>query len=293
MRVLVYGGTGSQAGPTVERLLRHGHTPYVLTRNADKAAQIQAAGAVPVVADLADFNRLCSATREVDSVAFLLPAFLDDPADALAFGKNAIDAAVKSGVEKFVWNASGEISDDNSEVNSKFSILLHLQNSGLPFVVFEPTTYMENWLGPWTAPSIRDKGELSYPVLADCKMGWIASDDVCGLVVVALERASVSGKRYRISGIETPTGPELASLFSDALGRCVRYRTMSPEEMGAVLDETFGPGAGDGVAEMYRREQEDSNPPDKFHDMSSILDELPVRMSTIKEWVTVHKDAFD
>jgi hypothetical protein len=43
---------------------------------------------------------------------------------------------------------------------------------------------------------------------------------------------------------------------------------------------------------MCRREQEDANPPDKFHDMTSVLAALPVRMSTIKEWVTVHKDAF-
>ncbi len=192
----------------------------------------------------------------------------------------------------FVWNASGEISDEAGESNAKLEILEHLQESRLPFVVLEPTTYMENWLGPWTAPSIRDNNELTYPVLADRKMGWIASEDVCALVVAALERPELAGNRYPISGLESPTGPELAADFSQALGRDIRYRTMTPEEMGAVLDEAFGPGAGDNVAEMYRREQEDPDPPDKFHDMSLVLEALPVRMSTIKEWVTVHKDAF-
>ena len=67
---------------------------------------------------------------------------------------------------------------------------------------------------------------------------------------------------------------------------------MTPEEMGAVLDEVFGQGAGDNVAEMYRREQEDPDPPAKYHDMSGVLDDLPVSMSTIEEWVRVHKDAF-
>lgn len=292
MKVLVYGATGSQAGPTVEYLLRDEHTPHVLTRNASQSARLQAAGAVPVVADLADFEGLYAAASEVDSVAFLLPAFLDNPADALTFGKNAIDAAARAGVQMFVWNASGEISEESGDSNPKLSILAHLQDSGLPFVVFEPTTYMENWLGPWTAPSIRDDDELTYPVLADRKMGWIASADVCALVVSALERPHLAGNRYSISGVETPTGPELASLFSDALGRTIRYRTMTPEEMGAVLDEAFGPGAGENVAEMYRREQEDPHPPDKFHDMSPVLDALPVRMSTITEWVTVYRDAF-
>lgn len=277
----------------VEQLLRRGHSPHVLTRNAESAARLEAAGAVPVIGDLSDRDGLNAATSNVDSVAFLLPAFLDDPADAVTFGRNAIDAAVKAGVEMFTWNASGEISDEAGESNAKLAILQHLQESALPYVVFEPTTYMENWLGPWTAPSIRDNDELSYPVLADRKMGWIASADVCALVVAALERSDLAGSRYSISGIESPTGPELAAEFSDALGRNIGYRTMTPDEMGAVLDKEFGPGAGDNVAEMYREEQEDPDPPDKFHDMSPVLEVLPVRMSTIKEWVTVHKDALE
>ena len=292
MKVLVYGATGSQAGPTVKHLLRQGHTPHVLTRNLDKATEIQGAGGVPVVADLADFDRLCAASREVDSVAFLLPAFLDNPDDGLEFGRNAVDAAVQADIGMFVWNTSGEVSEDNSEANAKLSILRHLQDSGLPFVALEPTTYMENWLGPWTAPSVRNHDELTYPVLPDRKIGWIASDDVGALVVAALEQPELAGSRYRISGIETPVGPELAAIFSAALGRDIRYRTMTPEEMGAVLDEAFGPGAGDGVAEMYRQEQENPDPPAKNHDMSPVLEALPVTMSTITEWVTVNKDAF-
>lgn len=287
MRVLVYGATGSQAGPTVELLLQAGHEPHVVTRNEGKAVELQSRGAVPVIADLSDRGRLVAASKEVDAVAFLLPAFLDDPDDAVNFGQNAIDAA--AGVEMFAWNASGEINDSEA----KQAILVHLQNSGLPYVVFEPTTYMENWLGPWTAPSVKTKDELTYPVLADRKMGWIAASDVCALAVAALERPRIAGSCFQISGLETPTGPELAAEFSAALGRQINYRCMSPGEMGEVLDEAFGPGAGDNVAEMYRREQEDPDPPDKFHDMSGVLEALPVRMSTIRDWVTVHRDAFE
>jgi uncharacterized protein YbjT (DUF2867 family) len=93
LKVLVYGGTGSQAGPTVNHLLQRGHTPYVLTRNSDKAAELEAAGAVPVIGDLVDFDLLCAASSEVDAVAFLLPVFLDNPEDGFKFGKHAIDAA--------------------------------------------------------------------------------------------------------------------------------------------------------------------------------------------------------
>jgi len=292
LKVLVYGGTGSQAGPTVTHLLKRGHTPHVLTRSHDKAAKLQEAGAIPVIADLADFDRLRAASAEVDAVAFLLPAFLDNPDDGIRFGQHAIDAASQAGVTMFAWNTSGEVSEDDSVADTKSTILRHLQASSLPYVLLEPTTYMENWLGPWTAPSVREKNLLTYPVLADRKMGWMASDDMGTLVVAALERPQLAGSRYRVSGIEAPTGPELAAIFSEACGREIRYRTMTPEEMGAVLDEAFGAGAGDKVAEMYRQEQNDPDPPRKYHDMAPVLEALPVTMSTISDWVKGHKEAF-
>jgi uncharacterized protein YbjT (DUF2867 family) len=292
VKVLVYGGTGSQARPTVQHLLASGHTPHVLTRNPDNASDLQQAGAVLVNADLADFEQLCAASNEVDGVAFLLPTFLDNPDDGIRFGRHAIDAARQAGVDMFVWNASGEIVDDGDAANTKLSILRHLEAAALRYLVLEPTTYMENWLGPWTAPSVRENDELSYPVLEERKIGWIASDDVGALVVAALKRPQLSGRRLSISGLETPTGLELAELFSDACGRYIRYRTMTPEEMGAVLDQEFGPGAGDGVADMYREEQQDPDPPAKYHDMTSVLEALPVKMSTITDWVKAHKHAF-
>jgi len=292
LKVLVYGGTGSQARPTVTHLLQRGHLPHVLTRSNDKVADLRAAGAKAVVADMRDFDQLCAASNDMDAVAFLLPAFLDDPDDGMRIGKNAIDAASRAGVRMFVWNTSGEVSDDDSGPNTKLAILRHLQASTLPYVLLEPTTYMENWLGPWTAPSVRDKNVLTYPVLAERKVGWIASDDVGALVVAALERPQLAGNRYRISGIEAPTGAVLAAIFSAACNKDIQYRTMTPEEMGAVLDASFGAGAGDNVAEMYRREQNDPDPPPKFHDMTSVLKMLPIKMSTISEWVKIHRQAF-
>lgn len=292
MKVLVYGGTGTQARPTVEHLLRRHHEPYVLTRNPENAEDLAKLGATLVTADLSDVDLLHTASDKVDAVAFLLPAFLDNPEDGLQLGRNAVDAAKSAGVGLFVWNASGEIPDVEDGVDTKCDLLNYLHASGVPNIVFEPTTYMENWLGPWTAPSVLQNGELTYPVLHDRKMGWIACDDVGALVVAALERPSLAGSHYRISGVETPTGPELAEIFAAACQKPVKYRTMSPEEMGQVLDSLFGSGAGDGVAEMYRREQNDPYPTPKFHDMSAVLDALPVKMTTIREWVEAHKDSF-
>ncbi len=191
----------------------------------------------------------------------------------------------------FVWNASGEIPDEGPD--TKLTILEYLQASDLPWVVLEPTTYLENLLGPWTAPSVRDQDVLTYPVLEDCRVGWLASDDMGKLVVAALERPELSGRRFPVSGVEKPTGPELAAIFSEVCGREISYRTLAPEEMGAIIDEAFGAGAGDNVAEMYRQEQQDPDPPPKYHDMQPVLQVLPVTMTQISDWVKTHKKAFE
>lgn len=287
MRVLVYGGTGSQARPTVGELLKKEHEPVVVTRSMPEET-LQ--GVEYVTANMADRGCLKEISEDIDAVAFLLPAFLGEDDDAAAYGKNVIDATLSAGIKKFVWNASGPIHNDPKE--PKWQILEYLKNSGLDYVVFEPTTYMENWLGPWTAPSVKNKDEVSYPVLDPVKMGWLACRDVGKLVVAALE-SDVKKKRFSISGVETPIGVELAERFSTALGRDIKYRAMTPEQMGTAIDSAFGPGSGDRIAEMYRFEQDNPDAEPKFHDMTEVLATFPVEMSTIEDWVRDHRAAFE
>jgi uncharacterized protein YbjT (DUF2867 family) len=295
LNVLVFGGTGSQARPTVRHLLARGHQPYVLTRNPDKAADLVAAGAKVAVGELNDAESLRRASQGMDAVALLIPAFLDRPQEAGIYGSYAVEAAKAAGVELIVWNTSGPMPEQrtgNPMNDSRLDLLDQLRASGIGTIVIEPTTYMENWLGPWTAAPLMRDDRLAYPVLADRKMGWIASDDVGALVVTALERPELSGQQFKVSGVEAVTGPELAALFSQALGRTISYYAMSPEEMGAVIDELFGPGAGDAVAESYRKDQQSATPTPGYHDMLPVLARLPVRMTTITEWVSAHAQAF-
>ncbi len=294
-KVLVYGGTGSQARPTVLKLLERGHQAYILTRNPEKAVDLVAAGAKTVIGDLSDPVSLGAASQGMDAIALLIPAFLANPLEALTCGQSAIDAAKNAGVNLIVWNTSGPMPKThtgNLMNDLRIDLLAYLKQSGVANIVFEPTTYMENWLGPWTAPSVVMRDQLTYPVLENRPMGWIASDDVGSLVVAAMEHPSLAGNYFRISGVEHPTGPELAQHFSRALGRTITYFAMTPDEMGAVLDNLFGKGTGDAVTAAYRQEQQNPNPPQNYHDMREVLTKLPVQMTSIEEWVGKQAAAF-
>jgi uncharacterized protein YbjT (DUF2867 family) len=293
LRVLVYGATGSQASPVVYELLRRGHRPVVVTRSEAKAAALAAAGAEVAVADMGNRERLIEVSRGVDAVALLIPFFIN-PADAPAFGRNAIDAARDAGVRLLVWNTSGPMPPartGNPGIDVRLDTVEHLRESGVPHIIIQPTAYAENLLGPWTAPFVAREDKVAYPNPPEARVGWIASADVGALMVAALERPELAGRSFMVSGRENASGPDLAAAFSDALGRPIAYHPLPPREFGAILDAMFGPGAG-AAAAQYERAWETGEFPVMHTDMAPVLELLPVRMRTLREWVAEHAAAF-
>ena len=294
-KVLVYGATGSQGSPTVWKLLEKGHTPYVITRNPDRAERFRAAGAVIVVSNMGDLAGLVAASQGMDAIALMVPFFLDNPMHAPQYGRNAIIAAREAGVPLIVYNTSGPTPDQHTGdpgMDMRLDLIHTLQESGVPHVVLAPTGYMENFLGPWTAPYIRANNQLTYPNLAETRVGWIASADVGALVVAAIERPELANAVFRVSGVDNLNGIELAAQFSEGLGREIQYVAMEPEAFGAVLDSVFGPGAGVAATEQYRKLRDDPNPPTMWYNMQHVLDKLPVRMTSVAEWAAQHRNTF-
>ncbi len=293
MRVLVYGGTGSQGGAVVHNLLKQGHTPVVLTRSPEKIAEID--GAVAAVGDLGDTDSLKTAHENIDAVSFMIPAFLADPMQAPQYARNAIDAAKDAEVDLLVYNTSGPVIEariGNPMYDMRLDIIDYLKQSGVPYIIIQPTAYMENLLGPWTRPIVIEKDVLPYPVEENTPLGWVATDDVGKLIVAALERPELAGQRLIVSGIENVTGPKLAQQFSLGLGREITYYSQPLEEFGAALDEAFGPGAGEGGIQGYKFQRENADKIVMWTDMQPVLAKLPVQMTSIEDWVRQHAPAF-
>jgi uncharacterized protein YbjT (DUF2867 family) len=294
MKVLVYGGTGSQGGAVVHALLDGGHTPYVLSRDPQKVAKMFE-GAEGVEGDMGDKASLLAASEGMDAVSLMVPAFLPDPSLAPQYAHNAIDAAKQAEVGLIVYNTSGTVINQptgNPMYDMRLQLIEYLDESGVPYITIEPTAYIENLLGPWTRPNVAQNDTLSYPVEADTPIGWIATRDVGALIAAALERPELANQRIPVSGVENLTGPELADRFSEGLGREISYYAMPLEEFGAALDEAFGPGAGEGGIQGYKFQRENSDLLTMWVDMDPVLEKLPITMTSVVEWVTQHQPAF-
>lgn len=296
-KVLVYGGTGSQGSPVVRRLVEAGFGVRAVTRDpgSEGAARLREWGAEEVVAaDLGDPGSLRAASEGVDAVFLLVPFFNREADGGFGYGRNAIDAAREAGVRLLVWNTSGEIPPQetgNPGFDVRLRLLEHLRTSGVPHVVLQPTAYMENFLGPWTAPEIADQGVFAYPTPGAVRMQWIATEDVALYAVEAMKNPGVANANLKVSGPERLGGEEVAERFGRALGREITFRAMPPGEFGEIIDRAF-PGMGEPAAQGYEMAYRN---PEMFStnvDLDAALEKLPIQPTTLEEWVKRHAAAF-
>jgi uncharacterized protein YbjT (DUF2867 family) len=293
LKVLVYGATGTQSGPVVEKLLESGHTPFVFTRNREKAARLARLGAQVVEGEMADYGQVLRASGGMDAVSLLVPFRASDP---VKLGENAVNAAQEAGVPLIVWNTSGPIPPvptGNPSYDLRLHLVEYLRLSKIPHITLVPTAYAENLLGPWNAPAVAQRNQVTYPTPADMTLSWLPCQDLASLTVAALERPQLAGSTFHISGIEQLDGNQLAEQFAQALGRSISYRPLPPVEFEAILSGFMPALVAAEVAGVYQKMwDEPGQRPPFTADMGPVLEALPVEMTSMQEWVRKYAAAF-
>lgn len=296
--VLSYGGTGVQGNPMAQAFAAQGFQVRTVTRNLDTEAvqTLRQQGVDVHHGDMADANSLVDATKGVDIIALLVPFFVQPPHDHRTYMKNVLAAAVDSGIEKIVWNTSGpmpEVRTGRPMIDYRHDLQDMIIESGIPYVTLAPGAYMENLMGPWTATAIRDTDVLAYPLPEGKRLGWISTQDVAALMVEAAKHPEMINTLIRISGPENLSGAEMAARFSQALGRKIDWRTLTPREFGDQIAVVMGPQAGDALVDDYGFINANMDSLMAYQDMSPILKQLPVSLTILEDWVRHHSFVFN
>jgi uncharacterized protein YbjT (DUF2867 family) len=96
--------------------------------------------------------------------------------------------------------------------------------SGLPVVTMRPTVFLEGFFRLFAAPGVRDADELALP-MGGGKTSPISAVDVARAVSVVLDDPTPHiGQIYNLTGLESADLEHSARVFSEALGRTIRYR---------------------------------------------------------------------
>ena len=214
-RILVTGAAGNIGAEIVKRLQ---------ARKADFAVMTHASGGAPAGAgetqgDFLDPASLRRAFEGVDTLFLLFPLVPEMPRMAA----NAVAAAKAAGVRHIV-RSSGAGADAASpaaiaKVHGEIDALI--RNSGIPFTLLLPTSFMQNLVNFYGA-AIRD-GVL-YAPRGDGATAVIDVRDIADVAVEVLTHpAAHAGQSYTLTGPENLTDAQMVSAIARQIGRDVRY----------------------------------------------------------------------
>jgi uncharacterized protein YbjT (DUF2867 family) len=216
MKVLVIGGTGTVGSAVVSELLARGHEPRVMTRSADKARQLPA-GTAHVVADLENPSTLPAAFRATDAAFLLAPVARNETEQALA----AVDAARTARIGHLVYMSV--VRPPGSQViphfASKVPVEKAVQDSGLAWTILQPNSFFQN--DRWFRDAVMKFGVYPQP-LGPRGLNRVDVRDIAEAAVIALTRGGGAGI-VPLNGPRGLTGDDTARVYSELLGRSVRY----------------------------------------------------------------------
>lgn len=213
--ILVVGATGKFARLVVPELRRRNALVRALVRDDARADLARSLGvAETVIGDLRNRDSLAEATRNVDGVFHIGPAFTPDEA---AMGVALVEAAERNDVKKFAF--SSVIQPTNTRLKnhaSKIPVEEALYSSRLEYTILHPANFIQNIGMAW--PSIVRDGGFGEPFPKDIRIARVDYRDVAETAAIALTE-----DRLAFATLELSAGMfsrnDIVAAISDELGR--------------------------------------------------------------------------
>jgi len=221
MTILVTGATGRVGRQVVDQLVKRGAPVRVLTRDPSKVEF--PAGVEVVQGDLLDIGSLRAAFDGISSLFLLNAVTGDEFTQAILTLNTAREAGVKRVVYLSVIHADRFVNVPHFAV--KFGAERMLQQMGFSATVLRPSYFIDN------DQTIKDVvlNHGVYPMPIGSKgLAMVDTRDIAEVAAIELLRrdqapATLPSETINLVGPDTLTGPEVAAIWSDALGRPVVY----------------------------------------------------------------------
>lgn len=244
MSVVVTGATGHLGRLAVESLLARGVPAADITatgRSIEPLADLAARGVRVAVADYQDPASLDAAFAGAEKVLLVSSGSFDDRAGQ---HRNAIDAAVRAGVQHVVYTSGPKASTSRLLLMADHAATEEaLAASGLTTTVLRDGWYVENYTGQ--VDTYLQHGMVG--AAGDGKVSIAPRSDYAEAAAVVLTTDGHAGKVYELGG-EALTLAEIAALISTETGSDVAYTDVPVETLTGIL---VGAGFPEPVAAVF------------------------------------------
>jgi uncharacterized protein YbjT (DUF2867 family) len=228
--ILVTGAAGKTGLAVIQALRVGGAEVRALVRREEQVAAAASTGArETVVGDMRDARVLGSAHQSVTAVYHICPNMSPDE---VHIGRMMLAAARGAGVTHFVYHSVLHPQTVGMPQHwNKLLVEAALFESGLPYTILQPASYMQNVLGARTA--ILERGIYPVPYAVETRLSMVDLEDVGQVAARVLTDAGHQGAIYELAGPEILTPREVADVLSRALDRPVRAEEVTLDEWTA------------------------------------------------------------
>jgi uncharacterized protein YbjT (DUF2867 family) len=226
-----------------------------LTRTPEKARF--PAGVTAVKGDLLDADAMRVALKGVSTLFLLVP----NDADELTQAVNTLSLAREAGVKGIVY-LSVTRSDEYTDVphfTAKYAVERMIEALDLPATILRPSYFIQN--------DVMLKGALQgagiYPSpIGSRGVSMVDIGDIADAAVIELVRREravgpLPRKMVELSGPDALTGPQVAQIWADILGREVRYGGSDLDAFEKQMRTVAPAWKAYDMRAMFRRYQQD------------------------------------
>ena len=230
--VFVTGATGTVGSAVVKHLLRLGQPVIAGIRDQSDSARIPHPAVTrefsfDADAD-ADAAQLDDVLEGADRLFLMRPPAIADVQRTLF---PVIDAANRRGIRQIVF-----LSLQGVQANRKtphHAVEQYLRETRSPYTFLRPNFFMQNLATTYAGP-IRERGEIFVPA-GRSRTAFIDARDVGQVAATTLSQPGHIGKKYTLSGEQSLTYFEVATILTDVLGRPIRYARPTEDQYLAQL----------------------------------------------------------
>lgn len=237
MSILVTGSTGTVGSQVLHQLSGSGVEVRGLTRRPGEARF--PAGVSAVAGDLSDVDAFRTALKGVSTLFLLAP----NAADELTQAMQAVALAKEEDVKGIVYLSvyKGDSYADVPHFASKNTVERMIEALDLPATVLRPAYFIQNDLRQ--KDPLLNAGVYGMPI-GDRGISMVDIRDIAEAAASELLRRERSAsplprETYALVGPDVLTGSDMAQLWSEAMGRPIRYAgndtTMLQELMRATM----------------------------------------------------------
>lgn len=222
MNYTITGSLGHTSKPIAEGLVKAGHTVTVITSRPENVSAIEAIGAKAAVGSVGDADFLKQAFAGSDAVYLLIPsnwgvtdwrAFQNQIADNYIAAIKANDirfSVLLSSIGADLGEGVGPV-DGLYDAEQKLSAVAGLNNKFL-----RPSYFMYNLFG--MVGMIKGMG-IAGSNFGDDPVVLTHTDDIAEVALTELLNLDFTGHQVRYIASDERTGPEIATVLGEAIGK--------------------------------------------------------------------------